>query len=84
MSAEASWRTPPPTTPSLKGNNSEQLLNDMSWDSEPDDSPQVEYDVSVEPPEPEKESSFVVTGIVVGGLVVAGTLSYVVYRGLSS
>ena len=41
-------------------------------------------DVEVEPPEPTKEGSMMVTGMVVGGLVVAGTLSYVVYRGLSA
>ena len=56
----------------------------MSWDAEADENPQVEYDVEVEPEEPKKEGSMVVTGIVVGGLVVAGTLSYVVYRGLST
>ncbi len=56
----------------------------MKWDAEPDENPKVEYDVEVEPPEPTKEGNMVVTGIVVGGLVVAGTLSYVVYRGLSA
>jgi hypothetical protein len=56
----------------------------MKWDAEPDENPKVEYDVEVEPPKPKKEGSMVVTGIVVGGLVVAGTLSYVVYRGLSA
>ena len=58
----------------------------------------MEYDVEVEPEEPKKEGSMDddhfftgnefsklhLTGIVVGGLVVAGTLSYVVYRGLST
>jgi hypothetical protein len=56
----------------------------MSWDAEAPDEPVVEYDVEVEPPEPEKEGSMMVTGIVIGGLVVAGTLSYVVYRGLAT
>ena len=41
--------------------------------------------LGIDPPEePKKEGSMIRTGIVVGGLVVAGTLSYVVYRGLST
>jgi len=85
MTAEASWRTPPPATPSPAGNlAAPRLVSDMKWDAEPDENPKVEYDVEVEPPKPKKEGSMVVTGIVVGGLVVAGTLSYVVYRGLSA
>jgi hypothetical protein len=56
----------------------------MSWDAEAPEEPVVEYDVEVEPEEPPKDGSMMVTGIVVGGLVVAGTLSYVVYRGLTT
>ena len=85
MSAEASWRTPPPmTTPPVVNSPPSRILNNMSWDAEAKAEPEVEYDIEVEPPEPEKEGNMVVTGIVVGGLVVAGTLSYVVYRGLST
>ena len=61
-----------------------RILNDMSRDAEAKSEQEVEYDIEVEPPEPEKEGNMVVTGIVVGGLVVAGTLSYVVYRGLAT
>lgn len=76
---------PSPATPSPVGNlPPARLVNNMSWDAEAKAEPEVEYDVEVEPPEPEKEGSMMVTGIVVGGLVVAGTLSYVVYRGLAA
>ena len=85
MSSEPSWKTPPPTTPTPVGLKplSPPIISDVKWDAETPEVPTVEYDLEEVEPEETKEGNVTTTALTVGGLVVVGTLSYIVYRGLA-
>ena len=59
------------------------MTRSLSWEAEPDE-PTIEYDVEVEMEAEESEGiNKGAVALFVGGTIVTGTLSFLVYRGLS-